>query len=124
MLASSVGLSDVAHQEILSEGPVWPALQDIIQSGRIDPVVVGTHGRTSNKKLALGSVAEEVFRMADRAVLTVGRQARLPNVRPQSSEIFCTRQISSHTRNALRMWPIFWSANTPRTRPSSTWWKM
>lgn len=28
-----------------------------------DRVVVGTHGRTSNKKLALGSVGEEIFGM-------------------------------------------------------------
>jgi nucleotide-binding universal stress UspA family protein len=76
-LAVSAGLGDVAHQEILSEGPVWPALQDILQSEQIDLVVVGTHGRTPNKKLALGSVAEEIFRMADGAVLTVGRQTKV-----------------------------------------------
>lgn len=73
-LAASDGLVDVAHQGILAEGTVWPTLQEIIQSEQIDLVVVGTHGRTSNKNLTLGSVAEEVFRMADCAVLTVGRQ--------------------------------------------------
>ncbi len=78
-LASTAGLGDVTHQEILGEGPVWPALQDIIQSEQIDLVVVGTHGRTSNKKLALGSVAEEIFRMSDGAVLTVGGQAKVPD---------------------------------------------
>lgn len=76
-LASSAGLSGVAHQEILGEGPVWPALQNIIETEQIDVVIVGTHGRTSNKRLALGSVAEEIFRMADCAVLTVGRQAKV-----------------------------------------------
>ncbi len=76
-LAISAGLSDVAHEEILGEGPVWAALQDIIESEQIDLVVVGTHGRTSNNKLALGSVAEEIFRVADCAVLTVGRQAKV-----------------------------------------------
>ena len=76
-LAISAGLSDVVHEEILGEGQVWPALQDIIESEQIDLVVVGTHGRTSNKKLALGSAAEEIFRVADCAVLTVGRQAKV-----------------------------------------------
>ena len=76
-LAPSAGLGDVAHQKIHGEEQVWPALQEIIQSEQIDLVVVGTHGRTSNKKLALGSVAEEIFRMADCAVLTVGRQAKV-----------------------------------------------
>jgi nucleotide-binding universal stress UspA family protein len=75
-LAVSAGLGDMAHEEILGEGPVWPALQEIIQSKQIDLVVVGTHGRTANKKLALGSVAEEIFRVTDCAVLTVGRQAK------------------------------------------------
>ncbi|HEY1471012.1 MAG TPA: universal stress protein [Candidatus Acidoferrum sp.] len=76
-LAYAAGLSDVAHQEILGEGSVWPALQNIIETEQIEVVVVGTHGRTSNKKYALGSVAEEIFRMADCAVLTVGRQAKV-----------------------------------------------
>lgn|SRR5208283_2765870 len=76
-LAISAGLSHVAHQEILGEGQVWPALQVIIESEQIDLLVVGTHGRTSNKKLALGSVAEEIFRVADCAVLTVGQQAQV-----------------------------------------------
>lgn len=76
-LAPSAGLGDVAHQKILGEGQVWPALQEIIQSEQIDLVVVGTHGRNSNKKLALGSVAEEIFRIADCAVLTVGRQVKV-----------------------------------------------
>ena len=77
-LAVSASLGEVAHQEILGEGQVWPALQEIIQSEQIDLVVVGTHGRTSNKKLALGSVPEEIFRVADCAVLTVGRRAKVP----------------------------------------------
>jgi nucleotide-binding universal stress UspA family protein len=77
-LAVSASLYDVAHQKILGEGQVWPTLQEIIQSEQIDLVVVGTHGRTSNKKLALGSVAEEIFRMTDCAVLTVGRRAKVP----------------------------------------------
>jgi nucleotide-binding universal stress UspA family protein len=76
-LASSAGLSDMAHEEILAEGQVWPALQDIIETEQIELVVVGTHGRTSNKKLALGSVAEEIFRTADCAVLTVGSHVKV-----------------------------------------------
>lgn len=75
-LATAAGLDDIAHQEILAEGQVWPALQDIIRSDQIDLIAIGTHGRTSNKKLALGSIAEEIFRTADCSVLTVGLQAK------------------------------------------------
>jgi nucleotide-binding universal stress UspA family protein len=77
-LALAAGLDDVTHEEILAEGPVWSTLQSIIQSNQIDLLVIGTHGRASTKKLALGSVAEEIFRMADCPVLTVGPQTKIP----------------------------------------------
>jgi nucleotide-binding universal stress UspA family protein len=54
-------VNDVVHQEILGEGQVWPALHDIIQSDQIDLVATGTHGHISNRNLALGSIAEEIF---------------------------------------------------------------
>ena len=44
----------------------------IIQRNHIDLAVLGTHGRRAFKKLLLGSVAEEVFRIAPCPVLTVG----------------------------------------------------
>jgi len=75
-LIAVAGLYDISHEEILAEGQVWPVLQDIIKSQQIDLVVVGTHGRTSDQKLVLGSVAEEIFRMADCPVLTVGPQVK------------------------------------------------
>jgi len=78
-LVAFAKLDDVVHEEILAEGQVWPTLQDIIRSEQIDLVAIGTHGRTSDKKLALGSVAEEVFRTADCPVLTVGPQEQVRN---------------------------------------------
>jgi len=78
-LVALAKLEDVAHEEILAEGQVWPSLQDIIRSEQIDLLAIGTHGRSSNKKLALGSVAEEIFRAADCPVLTVGRPTKDPN---------------------------------------------
>jgi hypothetical protein len=44
--------------------------------GRISPsvdchIVMGTHGRTGYERYLLGSVAEEVVRMAERPVMTV-----------------------------------------------------
>jgi len=41
----------------------------------VDLVVVGTHGRTGIRKLLLGSVAEEIFRLAPCPVLTVELRA-------------------------------------------------
>jgi nucleotide-binding universal stress UspA family protein len=59
-------------QPLIGEGGIWNVLSDMIHENSIDLVMVGTHGRRGLKKLLLGSVAEEVFRMAPCPVLTVG----------------------------------------------------
>ena len=69
-------LRGIPHEVLLEEGTVWPILQDLIKKHEIDLVVTGTHGRGKVQKLLIGSVAEEIFRQADCAVLTVGPQAR------------------------------------------------
>jgi nucleotide-binding universal stress UspA family protein len=65
-------LRGVPHEVLLEEGNVWPALEELIIEHEIDLVVVGTHGRGKVQKILIGSVAEEIFRQADCAVLTVG----------------------------------------------------
>jgi nucleotide-binding universal stress UspA family protein len=65
-------LRGVAHEVLLEEGNVWPALEKLIIKHEIDLVVAGTHGRGKVQKILIGSVAEEIFRRADTAVLTVG----------------------------------------------------
>ena len=56
----------------LDRGQVWDVLSDRIQNDQIDLLVLGTHGRGGLKKLALGSVTEEVLRLASCPVLSVG----------------------------------------------------
>ena len=68
----------VSCQPFIGEGAIWDVLQEMIQQNGIDLIVLGTHGRRGLRKLLLGSVAEEVFRMAPCPVLTVG---------PKTSEI-------------------------------------
>ena len=65
-------LRGVGHEVLLDEGNVWPTLEKLIVEHEIDLVVAGTHGRGKVQKLLIGSVAEEIFRRADTAVLTVG----------------------------------------------------
>ena len=48
-----------------------PAILDYAEEAEADLVIVATHGRRGMKRLLLGSVAEEVLRMADRPVLIV-----------------------------------------------------
>lgn len=65
-------LRGIPHQVLIEEGPLWNVVSQEIKTHDIDLVVVGTHGRTGGRKLLLGSVAEEVFRLAPCPVLTVG----------------------------------------------------
>lgn len=75
-ILNSGKLRGVPHETLLYEGALWPTIERLIQEREIDLVVTGTHGRGDFKKVVIGSVAEEVFRQADCAVLTVGPQAR------------------------------------------------
>jgi nucleotide-binding universal stress UspA family protein len=69
-------LRGVAHEVLLDEGNVWPTIEKLIVKHEIDLVVAGTHGRGKVQKVLIGSVAEEIFRQADTAVLTVGPAVR------------------------------------------------
>ena len=71
-LLSTARQQGVPCQPLIGEGAVWDVLLDMIQQNGIDLIIVGTHGRRGLSKLLLGSVAEEVFRMAPCPVLTVG----------------------------------------------------
>jgi nucleotide-binding universal stress UspA family protein len=65
-------LRGVPHEVLMEEGNIWPRLEKMIVDHEIDLVVAGTHGRGRVQKMLMGSVAEEIFRQADSAVLTVG----------------------------------------------------
>ena len=71
-LLSAVRQKGISCQPLIGEGAIWDVLLDMIQQNGIDLIIVGTHGRRGLSKLLLGSVAEEVFRMAPCPVLTVG----------------------------------------------------
>jgi nucleotide-binding universal stress UspA family protein len=57
-------------------GEIWPLVANAIGQRKIDLIVLGTHGRTGAQRLLLGSVAEEIFRMARAPVLTIGPEVR------------------------------------------------
>jgi nucleotide-binding universal stress UspA family protein len=63
---------NIPHEVLVERGPIWDALKELIQRDEIDLLVLGTHGRGGLKKVILGSVAEELFRLASCPVLTVG----------------------------------------------------
>jgi nucleotide-binding universal stress UspA family protein len=71
-LGEKVQMKDLDHSLLLEQGPVWDVLASVIQREKADLLVLGTRGRGGLKKLALGSVAEEVLHLAPCPVLTVG----------------------------------------------------
>jgi nucleotide-binding universal stress UspA family protein len=87
-LGVEVQLGDLNHQLLLEQGRIWDVLASVMQRENTDLLVLGTHGRGGLKKLALGSVAEEVLRLASCPVLTVG-----PNAQPVRSGVAEFRRI-------------------------------
>jgi nucleotide-binding universal stress UspA family protein len=65
-------LSADACDTIVAEGVVSEVLPDMLRRNRIDLAVLGTQGRRALKKLLFGSMAEEILRLAQCPVLTVG----------------------------------------------------
>jgi nucleotide-binding universal stress UspA family protein len=60
------------HMEVVSHGPVAEAVVLFIEDAGVDLLVMGTRGRGGLSKLALGSVAEELLRVAPCPVMTIG----------------------------------------------------
>lgn len=60
---------------MIEEGNFWDILKTSIERHKIDLIVLGTRGRSGAGKFFLGSRAEEIFRQAPCAVLTVGPHA-------------------------------------------------
>ncbi len=78
-LVQESGGTGRVQAEILCGERVWPLLQEFATNNAVDLIVLGTHGQTTVKKRLLGPVAEEIFRLAERPILTVG-------TRPETQE--------------------------------------
>ena len=59
---------------LLAEGHPATAILRAARENRCDLIVMGTHGRTGLNRLLMGSVTEEVVRMAPCLVLTVNAE--------------------------------------------------
>jgi len=67
---------DLTIDTILAKhGPVAAQVVTVIEEKGIDLLVIGTRGRGGLQKLALGSVAEELLRIAPCPVMTIGPNA-------------------------------------------------
>jgi nucleotide-binding universal stress UspA family protein len=65
-------LRGYSHKTYIRHGNVSEKVAELVGELEIDLLVLGTHGRTGLGKLVMGSVAEEIFRLAGCPVLSVG----------------------------------------------------
>lgn len=83
---------DLNPEVIIEEGSFWPVMEGLIETKKIDLIVMGTRGRSGIGKLILGSTTEETFRKAPCPVLTVGPHGteHLDNEPEFSNVLFAT----------------------------------
>jgi nucleotide-binding universal stress UspA family protein len=65
---------DLRYEVLLTEGDVLPALASVVETRGADLMVLGMHGRHGLEKVLLGSVADEILRLAEIPVLVAGPQ--------------------------------------------------
>lgn len=71
-LICSGAMGGLRYRSIVRVGNVWSELLQVIRRESIDLVVIGTRARNGIRRVALGSVAEQIFRQASCPVLTIG----------------------------------------------------
>jgi nucleotide-binding universal stress UspA family protein len=73
ILASDLRSKQIVTHIRMQRQPAVDLISWVVDCENIDLLILGTHGRGGLKKLALGSVAEELSRLVPCPVLTVGR---------------------------------------------------
>jgi nucleotide-binding universal stress UspA family protein len=74
-LVDELGPEQKIETTLVKHGPVAEQVAAMIEEKAIDLLVIGTRGRGGFQKLALGSVAEELLRVAPCPVMTIGPKA-------------------------------------------------
>jgi nucleotide-binding universal stress UspA family protein len=105
----------IAHTSTVQRGHVSEVLASLVEEKNIDLIVLGTHGRRGLKKLVLGSTAEQVIRMADCPVLTVGPHAKhVDEAQSGPAPVLYATDFSAGARRALRCAASWARANRSR----------
>jgi nucleotide-binding universal stress UspA family protein len=94
-------IGNIELTQVQERGLAAPlVILDYAAEKSIDLIVMGTHGRRGVGHFVLGSVAEEVVRMAPCPVLTV-RAEKDPRPRKDIKNILAPVDYSEHSRDAL-----------------------
>src|SRR5271157_3058096 len=95
-------LEGLRFDSMVKVGAVWTTIADAIEEKRSGLLVLGTHGRTGIRKLALGSVAECAFREAPCPVLTVGPKVlQSKSLGAEAKHFLVPTDLSPQSMNAL-----------------------
>ena len=86
---------------VLRDVAAAPAIIDYCKQNKIDLVVVGTHGRRGFSRKILGSVAEEIVRLAPCTVFTVREQLEFDSFAESLTSIAVPFDFSDHAKVAL-----------------------
>lgn len=84
---SEIGPGHAVDSILLKHGETVAGVLSAIQETSADLLVMGTRGRNGLRKLALGSVAEQLLRVAPCAVITVGPRmdfSKFPECKPRN----------------------------------------
>lgn len=98
-IVRSPQLNGLKTKALLSSGILGDALLDEITQNNVDLVVAGTHGRTGLRRFLLGSVAEEICRVATCPVLTIGPDC--PTAAIKIKSILVPTDLSDESMRAL-----------------------
>jgi nucleotide-binding universal stress UspA family protein len=79
-LVDEFGPEQKIDATLVKHGPVAEQVASVIEERAIDLLVIGTRGRGGLQKLALGSVAEELLRVAPCPVMTIGPKADIATI--------------------------------------------
>lgn len=97
------GVGPTIHYVVERNVTPAPAILDYAKANDVDVIVVGTHGRRGVRRLILGSVAEEVLRMAPCPVMTIRPQPDDPeSARTEIDSLLVPVDFSKHSAAALR----------------------
>lgn len=87
---------------LVGDGTVPDVLLDMMRRNDIDLAILGTHGRRAFKKLLLGSIAEEVFRVPPCPVLTIGPRTEPTLSHPELRHILYALEFAPDPSEAAK----------------------
>jgi nucleotide-binding universal stress UspA family protein len=102
-ILSTSHFQGIPHKITLDHGNILALLSRIVEEQNIDLIVTGTHGKHGLQKLLLGSMAEEIFRIASVPVVAIGPEVVIdPQAEVRIERILYATDFSPESKRAMR----------------------